>query len=81
MNNLMKIVDNTPKTLDKQLFGEFMKKVPVWDYANISRENYQSLSYDDKEKIIRRYYFNMKAQSGGKFESVYCLFCLLDKLY
>ena len=52
MNNLIKIVDNTSETLDEQLFGQFMK-VTVWDYANISKENYLSLSYDNKEKIIR----------------------------
>ena len=52
MNNLIKIVDNTPETLDEQLFGQFMK-VTVWDYANVSKENYLSLSYDNKEKIIR----------------------------
>ena len=52
MNNLIKIVDNTSETLDEQLFGRFMK-VTVWDYANISKENYLSLSYDNKEKIIR----------------------------
>ena len=52
MNNLIKIVDNTSETLDEQLFGQFMK-VRVWDYANISKENYLSLSYDNKEKIIR----------------------------
>ena len=52
MNNLIKIVDNTPETLDEQLFGQFMR-VTVWDYANISKENYLSLSYDNKEKIIR----------------------------
>ena len=39
MNNLIKIADNIPETLDEQLFEEFMKKVNVWDYTDISREN------------------------------------------
>ena len=64
MYNLIKIVDNTPETLKEQLFGQFMKKVPVWNYANISKENYLSLSLDDKKKIICQYYYNMKAQKG-----------------
>ena len=73
MNNLIKIADNTPETFDKQLFGQFMKKVAVWNFANISKENYLSLSFDDKEKIIRQYYHDMKAQSGGEFKSICCL--------
>ena len=76
MNTLIKITENTPETLDAQLFTQFMKKVSVWDYANISKENYLSLSYNDKEKIIKQYYFHMKSQSGGEFESICCLFCL-----
>ena len=62
MNNLTKIMDNEPQTLDEQLVGQFMKKVKVWDYANISKENYVSLSNEDKEKIIKQYYFNMKTK-------------------
>ena len=79
MNNLIKIANKTPQTFDK-LFGQFMEKVTVWDYANVSKENYLSLSHYDKEKIIKQYYFDMKSRSGGKFESIYCFFCLLDKL-
>ena len=51
MNNLIKIADNTPEPLDEQLFGQSIKKFPVWDYANISKENYLSFSFDDKEKL------------------------------
>ena len=50
--------------------------VAVWDYPNISRESYLSLSYDNKEKIIRQYYFDMKARSICKFGPIYCLLCL-----
>ena len=61
MNNLIKITENTPETLDEQLFGQFMKKVAVWDYANISKENYLLISFDDKEKTICQYYYDMKS--------------------
>ena len=64
---------NTPKPLDKQLFGQFMTKIPVWNYANPSKENDLSLSFDDKDKIIRQYYYDIKAQSGGEFKSICCL--------
>ena len=71
MNTLIKITENTSK-----LFTQFKKKVPVWDYANISKENYLSMSYEDKEKIIKQYYLDMKFRSGGESEFICCLFCL-----
>ena len=71
MNTLIKITENTSK-----LFTQFKKKVPMWDYANISKENYLSTSYEDKEKIIKQYYLDMKFRSGGEFEFICCLFCL-----
>ena len=71
MNTLIKITENTSK-----LFTQFKKKVPVWDYANISKENYLSISYEDKEKIIKQYYLDMKFRSGGESEFICCLFCL-----
>ena len=51
-----------------QFHGEFMKKVTVWDYASITRDSYLALSHDEKEKLIRRYYFDTKSRGGsGKF--------------
>ena len=44
-----------------------MNKVVVWDYASITRESYLALSHDEKEKLIRRYYSDMKSRSSGKF--------------
>ena len=66
MNTLIKIAENTPETHEEQLFTQFMKKVPVWDYPNISKENYLSLSYRDKEKIIMQYYFNIESRSDSE---------------
>ena len=60
-NNLIGIADNTPETLDEQLFGQFVGKVNVFDCANISKENYLSFSHDDKKKIIKQYYFELKS--------------------
>ena len=50
-----------------------MKKLIVWDHANISKESY------DKEKIIRKYYVDMKARGSVDFGPIYCLLCLWDK--
>ena len=67
MEKLISTTNNASGTLDKHLFEEFMKKNPVCDYANISRQSYLSFSHDAKKKIIRQYYFHMKDRSSGKF--------------
>ena len=82
------IIINSQRTIIKS----FMKKVPVWNYANLNKEDYLTtfiynflfiiirLSYDDKEKIIKQYYFDIKSRGAGEFESICCLLCLWDKL-
>ena len=45
-------------------------------YTNISGESYLSVSHNDKYKISRQYYFDMKTRNRGKFGTIYCLLCL-----
>ena len=73
MDKLINIANNASETLYEEFFGEFMKKVTLCDYANISKESYLSLSHDDREKIIRQYFFDMKARSSVTFGPIYCL--------
>ena len=80
MDKLISIANNASETLYEELFGEFMKKVTLCDYTNISKGSYLSLSHDEREKIIRQYFFDMKARSSGTFGPIYCLLCLWDKL-
>lgn len=44
------------KKFDENLFLEFTKKVTIWDYASISRENYLALSHHEKEQLIKHFY-------------------------
>ena len=45
-----------------------MKKITIRDYASITRDSYLALSHDEKEKLIMRYYFDMKIRDvSGKF--------------
>ena len=44
-----------------------MKKVTVLNYVSISRDSYPALSHDEKEKLIRSYYSDMKSRGSGKF--------------
>ena len=53
MDKLISIANNASETLYEELFGEFMKKVTLCDYTNISKGSYLSLSHDEREKIIR----------------------------
>ena len=72
MNNLIKVVDNTSETLDEQLFGQFMKRSQYGTTQVLVKRNKQN----DKQKLIRQVYFDMKARSSSEFESICCLFCV-----
>ena len=72
MENLMKAAENFEKTsveeaFDENLFIEFMKKVAIWDYFAISKNDYLTLSEQEKRDKISKYYSDMKSRnSGGK---------------
>ena len=59
-DKLINIANNIQEEFDLNLFGLFMKKVTVWDYASITTDSYLALSHDEKEKLIRSYYSDMK---------------------
>ena len=61
------MADNVQEDIDANLFGEFMKKVTVWGYTSIARESYLALSHDEKEKLIRKYYSDMKVEAVVSF--------------
>ena len=68
MEKLIAIADNVQEDIDTNLHGEFMKNVTIWDHASITKDSYLALSHDEKEKLIRRYYFDTKSRGGsGKF--------------
>ena len=41
-------------------FNNFMKQIAIWDYSSISRDSYLALSCEEKEKLVKSYYLNMK---------------------
>ena len=67
MDKLINMVDNIQEEIDPTLFGQFMKKVKAWDYASVTRDSYPALSHDDKERLIRNYYSDMKSEGSGNF--------------
>ena len=52
-----------------------MKKVAIWDYFAISKNDYLTLSEQEKRDKISKYYSDMKSRkSGGKHIFVYLFF-------
>ena len=72
MENLMKAAENFEKTSVKETFDEnhfieFMKEVAILDYFAMSKQNYLSLSEQEKRDKISKYYSDMKSRkSRGK---------------
>lgn len=47
----------------------------VWDYYSVTKENYLSLPWSNKEKMIKDYYLEMvKSSSDGKI--ILFVFCV-----
>ena len=66
--------NNTQEEIDTNLFNYFMKQILRWDYGSVSSDSYLALSYDEKEKLIRNYYSDMKSHGSGEL-SLFFLFC------
>ena len=75
MDSLLKVSENFEQVsneFDEKLFVEFMKKITIWDFYGISKEQYLAIPEQEKRVKISQYYFDMKSkQSTGEF--VFCL--------
>ena len=61
MEKFLQLVDQTTEVsntqqINEDLFKEFLSKNPVWDFHNISREEYIAKSNPEKESLIVKYY-------------------------
>ena len=71
MENLMKAAENFEKTsveevFNENLFIEFMKKVAIWDYHAISKNDYLTLPEQEKRDKISKYYSDMESRKSGR---------------
>ena len=62
MESLIKATENyqtvaKKEEIDIDLFNEFMKKLSIWDYHCITREHYLSSSTNEKEDMIKKFYY------------------------
>ena len=73
MDSLLKASENFEQVsdeFDEKLFVEFMKKITIWDFFGISKEQYLAIPEQEKRVKISQYYSDMKSKSTGEL----CLF-------
>ena len=69
MDSLMKAAENfsdeaprSEETFDENLFLEFMKKVPIWDFFCVTKQVYLKMAEQEKREKISQYYSAMKSR-------------------
>ena len=73
MDSLLKASENfepVSDEFDEKLFVEFMKKITIWDFFGISKEQYLAIPEQEKRVKISQYYSDMKSKRTGEL----CLF-------
>ena len=74
MDSLLKAAQDFEQVTDEfneKVFLNFMKQITIWDFYNISKEEYLAMSEQEKRLKISNYYSNMKSKDSSKF---YCVF-------
>ena len=67
-------VNNIEETLDESLFLEYMRKVPIWDFFCVSKQEYLKMAEEEKKKKISQYYSAMQSRHvpDGEFLILFC---------
>ena len=83
MDSLMKAAENfsdeaprSEETFDENLFLEFMKKVPIWEFFCVTKQVYLKMAEQEKREKISQYYSAMKSRhvSDGEFLFLFLFF-------
>ena len=75
MDSLLKVSENFEQPIDEfdeKLFVEFMKKITIWNFFGISKEQYLAIPEQEKRVKISQYYSDMKSKSSGEFLFLFC---------
>ena len=48
--------------MDPEKLKFFNSKLKVWDFAKISPSEFQSLSFDDKSLLLKKYYVEVRGK-------------------
>ena len=64
MEKFLEMVDQTTEVsnteqMDENLFKEFLLKNWVWDFHNMTRDEYTTKSNNEKELLVLKYYNEM----------------------
>ena len=64
MEKFLEMVDQTTEVsnteqMDENLFKEFLSKNSVWDFHNMTRDEYTTKSNNEKELLVLKYYNEM----------------------
>ena len=64
MEKFLKMVDQTTEgsnteQMDENLFKEFLSKNSVWDFHNMTRDEYTAKSNNEKELLVLKFYKEM----------------------
>ena len=74
-------VNNIEETLDESKFLEYMRKVPIWDFFCVSKQEYLKMAEEEKKKRISQYYSAMQSRQvpdGEFFIFILYLECLFQ---
>ena len=78
MDSLLKAAQDFEQVtdeFDEKVFLNFMKQITIWDFYNISKEEYLAMSEQEKRLKISNYYSNMKSKDSSKFYCVFVFVC------
>ena len=67
--NFVEEAPRVEENFDENLFLEYMRKVPIWDFYCISKQVYLKLTEQEKREKISHYYSAMKTRHvpAGEF--------------
>ena len=77
-------VNNIEETLDESLFLEYMRKVPIWDFFCVSKQEYLKMAEEEKKKKISQYYSAMQSRyvpDGEFFIFIFIFYSTLKCLF
>ena len=71
MDKYLKLVEDSSSAeeTDELKLKQFLSKVAIWDFAEISKRKYKNLSKNKQSSLLKRYYDEMVIRFGqkGKF--------------
>ena len=77
MEEFLSIVEEQPSVkIKEERLRQFLSHTKVWDFVNISQQEYQSLPATDRYSILQNYYKKMTEKYSSAYKNI-LLFCFL----